>query len=99
MKYLNLLLFAFLLAFTACGEKENLDMATVTKNCFGTFIQVENTYYQVCNEDILTTVESGTKINLNVKHLNECEQHETKDCSLIDPIFTSKGWVDVIYTY
>jgi len=99
MKHLNLIFLAIIFTLASCGEKEDLANTTVIKTCEGTFLQMENTYYQVCNEDILSTVESGTELNLNVKHLDDCDEHEIKDCSLVDPIITSDEWVEVIYTY
>ena len=56
MRYFNLILFTLLLTIAACGDKEDLPNAKVIKDCNGTFIQIESTYYQVCNEDILSSV-------------------------------------------
>lgn len=98
MKYLNLLLFAFLLAFTACGEKENLDMATVIQDCNGVFIKMDNTYYEVCNEELLATVEGGTELNLNVTILDECNKTAERMCLVAFP-HEVEGVVKVNYVY
>lgn len=98
MKYFNLLLFAFLLIFTACAEKENLDKATIIQDCNGVFIKMDNTYYQVCNEKILATVEDGTELNLNIAHLDECKYSAEKMCLIAFPHQT-KGFVKVNYVF
>ena len=98
MKNLHLLLFATLLSLAACGEKEDLANAIVIKACEGTFLQMENSYYQVCNEDILATVETGTKLNLNVKHLDSCDEVEPVICIGPEPLL-SGDWVQVNYVY
>ena len=59
-------------------DKDRVRMEVV-KNCHGTFLRDRSGKdYQVCNDELLNSYSSGTKIKVTFDNLNEC-------FGLIDP--------------
>lgn len=75
MKYV-IFCIAFL-SMVSCGNTEEV-MATVVKDCSGTYLRKNNVDYKVCNENELILFEDGTRISAKVKDIYECKDTTSK---------------------
>jgi len=74
MKKLFLLLFlgAILVPQLQSCDKDRVRMEVI-KNCHGTFLRNRSGKdFQVCNDELLNSYASGTKIRVTFDNLNEC---------------------------
>jgi len=70
--FLILLLGAVLLPSLESCNKERIRMEVV-KNCHGTFLKDKSgKNFKVCNDDILDSYATGTKIKVTFDNLDEC---------------------------
>ena len=64
------LLAAFVLA--SCNKNEN--RVRVVKDCTGSYLQLEDGDYRVCNSDILSQTENETYVKVSYYEVNECNE-------------------------
>lgn len=98
MKKLSILFIASLFTLVSCGEKEDLTNAEVEINCTGTYLSIDNLYYKVCNIDLLQDKVDGDKINVNIKHLDECDENDSNETICL-MAFPNDGFVKILYQY
>ncbi|WP_113639412.1 hypothetical protein [Nubsella zeaxanthinifaciens] len=80
------LFFLFLtssIIFLSSCSKDFLQVnAIVEKNCTGSYLKIENKYYYVCNQSIISSYTSGQAISVSYEVLEGCAGMTTPDCYL-----------------
>ncbi|SOD14629.1 hypothetical protein SAMN06297358_1670 [Pedobacter xixiisoli] len=87
MRNLNyLLLITTLVLFLSC-KKENFTNATIIKNCTGTYLQVLDKEYMVCNIKKTAPFSNGQKVLANYSLIKECKDESFRGpvCAMYYP--------------
>lgn len=72
-KTIKLSLIGLTIMLTQACKKQNIEGATVIKDCTGVYIREDNKDYFVCNSDLLSDYNSGDAINVTFKEANACD--------------------------
>lgn len=72
----NLLIAVFaLLILSSCGKFAQ--KATINRDCTGTYLEINNKDYFVCNSSIVSSFADGSKIRVKYRSLSVCEADNT----------------------
>lgn len=79
-----------LLLMASCSKKE--DNATVIKDCTGSYIRQNDKDYFICNEEVTSTFETGTKVYVEYNKVNKCDQLNDAICLMLH---LSEGTIEI----
>lgn len=79
-----------IVGISSCAKQR--DIATVQKDCTGTYIRINNKDWQVCNSSMLQVINSGQTVQVTFTKVDECNAGELPEvvCELYHP---SEGFV------
>ncbi len=86
-----LILFSFFLLISC--HKNKGEKVIVEKNCTGQYVQIDDDFYRVCNEELLCDIEDGTEIQVTIQYIDECKSLD--DDVVCYMYFKNEGWVEI----
>jgi len=83
MRKLFFLFLTFSFIFFISCSKDFLQVdAVVEKNCTGSYLKIDNKYYYVCNQSMISSYASGQSISVSYEVLEGCAGLSTPACDL-----------------
>ncbi len=94
MKALPLLTTTLILLFTACN-KEPLQQGILIRDCTGTYLQINNKDYHICNPEKVDGGPSSSPIEASYKKLSVCKGSaaDAITCMMLHP---NEGWIEIL---
>jgi hypothetical protein len=74
MKYSIIILFIGILTL-ACAKKNGVE-ASITRDCTGTYIRIQDKDYLVCNINSVAEYNEGDKVKVSYKVVTDCPEKE-----------------------
>ena len=92
----TLIVIIFLVLFISCKKRTTRTMLLV-KDCSGTYLKFEGTYYPVCNIEFLAALQDGAEVKATYKKVGngKCADRENIHCAMFQG-YNVGDWIEVI---
>lgn len=78
------------LSLSGCTDSQS-QIATVKKNCTGSYLRFEDNEFKICNPEIIETYQGGEIITVTIQYNDQCSYDFA--CNLEYPF---EGWVEIL---